>query len=138
CLPRTRIGILQGIYDWVNDREHQQRIFLLTGPAGAGKSSIAHTVANTFNQLGQLGSSFFFRRQDTTRSLDLFFPTLARDLADGDVGFRISLGDLIKSNKSLRGTKSLMEQFEQFITCHKDKTSFIGHRLIVIDALDEC
>ncbi|KIJ52117.1 hypothetical protein M422DRAFT_243711, partial [Sphaerobolus stellatus SS14] len=138
CLPGTRIKILQGIYNWANDREHQQRIFLLTGPAGAGKSSIAHTVANTFNQLGQLGSSFFFRQQDTTRSLDLFFPTLARDLADGDVGFRISLGDLIKSNKSLRGTKSLMEQFEQFITCHKDKTSFIGHRLIVIDALDEC
>ncbi|KIJ52108.1 hypothetical protein M422DRAFT_83327, partial [Sphaerobolus stellatus SS14] len=138
CLPKTRIKILQEIYNWANDREHQQRIFLLTGPAGAGKSSIAHTVANTFNQLGQLGSSFFFRRQDTTRSLDLFFPTLARDLADGDVGFRISLGDLIKSNKSLRGTKALTEQFEQFIACHKDKTSFIGHRLIVIDALDEC
>ncbi|KIJ52103.1 hypothetical protein M422DRAFT_156926, partial [Sphaerobolus stellatus SS14] len=138
CLPKTRIKILQGIYDWANDREHQQRVFLLTGPDGAGKSSIAHTVANTFNQLGQLGSSFFFRRQDTTRSLDLFFPTLARDLADGDVGFRISLGDLIKSNKSLRGTKSLEEQFKQFIACHKDKTSFIGHRVIVIDALDEC
>ncbi|KIJ52057.1 hypothetical protein M422DRAFT_83263, partial [Sphaerobolus stellatus SS14] len=138
CLPATRIEILQGIYDWVNNREHQQKIFLLSGPAGSGKSSIANTVANTFNQLGQLGSSFFFRRQDTTRSLDLFFPTLARDLADGDVGFRISLGDLIKSNKSLRGTKALTEQFEQFVACHKDKTSFIGHRLIIIDALDEC
>ncbi|KIJ42050.1 hypothetical protein M422DRAFT_171544, partial [Sphaerobolus stellatus SS14] len=137
CFPGTRTDILLQIFNWVYDTEHQQRIFLLTGPAGSGKSAIAHTVAKTFYQQGRLGSSFCFRRNDATRTLQLFFPTLARDLADCDPGFKASLGQHINSNRSLRKTEDLLDQFEQFISTHSSNSCFIGQMLIVIDALDE-
>ncbi|KIJ52177.1 hypothetical protein M422DRAFT_80965, partial [Sphaerobolus stellatus SS14] len=138
CLPGTRTAILQQIFDWVYDIKHQQRIFLLTGPAGSGKSAIAHSVAKTFDQQGRLGSSFCFHRQDAKRALQLFFPTLARDLADRDPGFKKSLGSRIDHNRALCKTESIVDQFEQLIASNSSNSSFIGQMLIVIDALDEC
>jgi hypothetical protein len=52
--------------------------------AGVGKSSIAHTLAKRFEDIGRLGSSFCFSKDHTNRTPDLLIPTLARDLAGYD------------------------------------------------------
>jgi len=45
CLEGTREELLKEICDWINDTEEDTpRIFWLHGPAGTGKSSIAHTL----------------------------------------------------------------------------------------------
>ncbi|KIJ36029.1 hypothetical protein M422DRAFT_261578 [Sphaerobolus stellatus SS14] len=137
CLPGTRIDILQQISDWSMDLNHVQCILLLMGPAGSGKSAIAHSMAKTFDGLSQLGSSFCFSRNDTSRTPALLFPTLARDLAQRDPGFKNVLAKVIQ-DRSLRKTGDINEQFNQFIVKSSSQSTFFGHRLIVIDALDEC
>ncbi|KAG1887429.1 uncharacterized protein F5891DRAFT_1199979 [Suillus fuscotomentosus] len=70
CLQGTRTGILSQITDWINGSgDAAQRVLWLSGPAGKGKSAIAHTIANWFKESGGLGSCFCFDRHRET----LFF-----------------------------------------------------------------
>ena len=65
CLPGTREEVLREIMDWVNSTDGQvSRMFVLSGVAGSGKSSIAHTIARLFDDVGRLGSSFCFDRSN--------------------------------------------------------------------------
>ncbi|KIJ33905.1 hypothetical protein M422DRAFT_264038 [Sphaerobolus stellatus SS14] len=73
----------------------------------------------------------------THRRLQLYLPTLARDLAHRDPHIKKSLGHVIE-DPSLRKTDDLGDQFDHFITQTVQGCSFIGPILIVIDALDEC
>jgi Mrp family chromosome partitioning ATPase len=70
CLPGTRKQIIEEIIQWVNspNGEHAHRVYFLSGVAGSGKSAIAHTIAQHFDQLGRLGSSFCFDRSGLFRS----------------------------------------------------------------------
>jgi len=47
CLPGTRSEVLEKIDTWVKAGVESTRILWLQGPAGAGKSAIAQTVAET-------------------------------------------------------------------------------------------
>ena len=76
----------------VNTVDDSHRILLLTGVAGSGKSTIAHTVAGLFDRLKRLGASFCFdHAQQADRGVDVAFPTIARDLADFDPKLKSSL-----------------------------------------------
>ncbi|KAJ8520643.1 hypothetical protein ONZ45_g2596 [Pleurotus djamor] len=66
-LEGTRTQLLQDIMEWSQglgtDRVRANApIFVLTGGAGAGKSTIAVQVAKTLDEAGVLGGSFFFER----------------------------------------------------------------------------
>jgi len=53
---------LKKIEDWVKDA-HKVTLFLwLYGPAGAGKSAIAQTIAELLEKAGLLAAAFFFSR----------------------------------------------------------------------------
>ncbi|KIJ48355.1 hypothetical protein M422DRAFT_247686, partial [Sphaerobolus stellatus SS14] len=137
CIKGTRVKVLDDINHWVFRGDLDSRICLLLGPAGAGKSAIAHSVAHIFDHLGRLGSSFCFVRGDSSRRLQLYLPTLARDLAYRDPHIKKSLG-LVIEDPSLRKTDDLEEQFEHLIAQTVKGCSIIGPILLVIDALDEC
>ncbi|KIJ52878.1 hypothetical protein M422DRAFT_242820 [Sphaerobolus stellatus SS14] len=137
CIQGTRVKVLDAITQWAFKNDLDSPICLLLGPAGAGKSAIAHSVARIFDHLGRLGSSFCFVRGDTSRRLQLYLPTLARDLAHRDPHIKKSLGHVIE-DPSLRKTDDLGDQFDHFITQTAQGCSLIGPILIVIDALDEC
>ena len=92
CLGGTRQQIIEEITEWANSVDDPHRILLLTGVAGSGKSTIAHTVARLFDHLKRLGASFCFdRAQQAGRRLDWVFATIARDLADFDQKLKCSL-----------------------------------------------
>ncbi len=77
CHPGTRVEVLNTITDWIHDPDPCQRIFWLNGPAGAGKSAIAQTVAEHC-KVKELAASFFFQRNTVDRGFaDRLFPTLA-------------------------------------------------------------
>jgi hypothetical protein len=138
CLPGTRLEILDEIIHWINSTEEVPRVLLLCGATGTGKSAIAHTVAHQFDGLRRLGSSFFFdRAHQAERRLDNVFSTIACDLADLDPLVKQPLVRLVRGNRSLRHTRDLKAQLENFLLQPTQHLTMSGPVVIVIDALDE-
>ncbi|KAJ7593656.1 hypothetical protein C8J56DRAFT_1160473 [Mycena floridula] len=80
CAPDTRKEILKLLDQWALG--HGEPVCWLSGPAGAGKSTIAHTVAQQCDTNHCLAFSYFFSRRYTTRSnLSAFIPTFVYTLA---------------------------------------------------------
>ena len=141
CLEDTREELVKEISDWINDVEKDTpRISWLYGPAGTGKSSIAHTIAYQFEELERLGSCFCFdRSQIAERRHQKVFSTIARDLANRDTALRRQLSAVVHSNAALKNTTDILQQWEGLITKPAMALSeaIIGPIVIVIDALDE-
>ncbi|KAJ3551274.1 hypothetical protein NM688_g4800 [Phlebia brevispora] len=139
CLSGTREMVLDQICDWINaEGEDSQRIMFLYGVAGAGKSTIAHSIAQRYRKLVRLGASFAFDRSRTDRTADTLFPTIAQNLADFDKVYARMLDEVVGSNKALRTTTDLRQQFGSFLVEPSRKCTFTGPIVIVIDGLDEC
>ena len=138
CLAGTREELLDEITDWINSTEDVPRVYLLSGGAGTGKSSIAHTVARRFDALGRLGSSFCFdATYQAERRPDNVLSTVARDLANHNPQIKRALWKVIHDNDSLRTTRDVAAQFENLILKPTANLTITGPTLIVIDALDE-
>ncbi|KAH7913261.1 WD40-repeat-containing domain protein [Hygrophoropsis aurantiaca] len=139
CLAGTRKEIMENICDWANSEgDDVPRICLLSGVAGSGKSAIANTIAERFDKLGRLGSSFCFDRSHlAARHPGNLFSTIARDLADLDARYRQSLWQIIQGKKALRTSGEPQTQFHKFILAPAQTITGIGPVVIVIDALDE-
>jgi Mrp family chromosome partitioning ATPase len=77
CLDGTRTEELRRINDWIH-AENDRRIYLLTGLAGTGKTTITLSVALLAEAEGVLGASFFCSRDSDDRSnISIIFPTIA-------------------------------------------------------------
>ncbi|KDQ31667.1 hypothetical protein PLEOSDRAFT_1026144, partial [Pleurotus ostreatus PC15] len=63
CLAGTREALLEEIGHWAV-AQNKEPVYLLTGHAGFGKSTVARTVAERADALHSLGASFFFSRDD--------------------------------------------------------------------------
>jgi NACHT domain len=133
---------LDFIVKWVNDPNlDSERSLVIFGQAGTGKSSIAHEIARRFDNMHRLTSSFIFlRREQSERKAYHLFTTLARDLADRYLSFKIALGKVVKDNTALRlgvGTRDYDTLFESLILEPLKDLHIVGPILVVIDALDE-
>jgi hypothetical protein len=139
CLPSTRQEILQFVTDWVTSPSTDQNILWLHGMAGSGKSALATTISNYFQNLGRLAAFLFFDRDITERS----DPTsVIRTLA-----YQLSVFD----SKFLRAISSaawrfswqwpLTTQFKKLLVEPLSSVEHVGDEgpvVIVFDALDEC
>jgi chloramphenicol 3-O-phosphotransferase len=84
------------------NQDIRPRVVLLTGMAGMGKSAIARTIAEQFDEQKRLGSSFFFDRLDDAKNrADNVFSTIACDIAGLNQRIRENLWDIIKDRRSL-------------------------------------
>ncbi|KAF8159159.1 hypothetical protein B0H34DRAFT_796458 [Crassisporium funariophilum] len=70
CHPGTREAVLKTIMAWITDEQQEAFILWLFGPAGAGKSAVAQTIAEMCQEAGLLLASFFFSRTIPTRNND--------------------------------------------------------------------
>ena len=68
CHPHTRRAVLEKIMDWVKNPNKVTLFLWLYGPAGAGKSAIAQTIAELLEKLGLLAATFFFSRNAAGRN----------------------------------------------------------------------
>jgi hypothetical protein len=141
CLCDTRSELLTEIKFWIRSTGNDvPRVLWLSGMAGKGKSTIAHTIAKWSNELGGLGACFCF---DRTRKADhrheKIFITIARDLADRNLIFRQTLTSALQDDEELRETTNLMNQWQEFVVRPTGMASraVAAPVLIVIDALDE-
>ena len=139
CLPGTRESLIRDICDILNNPiEDAPRVCLLTGAAGSGKSTVAHSIAGLYDGQMRLGSSYFFNLSDVMRRDPRnFFSTIARDLSDHDPQFRSALWEVVQFNRAVRTSTSPLEQVERLIIEPSNHLHSVGPLVIVVDALDE-
>ncbi|KAF8130208.1 WD40 repeat-like protein, partial [Boletus edulis] len=139
CLPGTRESFLTEICDVLNNvDEGASQVCLLTGVAGSGKSSVAHSIARLYDGQQRLGSSYCFARSNVaSRNPENLFSTIARDLADHDPEYKSALWGIVKENRALRTSTSPFEQLERLIIEPSQNFHAVGPLVIVIDAVDE-
>ncbi|KAF8185993.1 hypothetical protein BJ912DRAFT_475317 [Pholiota molesta] len=83
CHPQTRTAIRAQIMEWIQAPAAMRKLILwMYGPAGAGKTAIAQSIAEECERQGLLAASFFFGRtaagrNDTSR----FVATIAYQLS---------------------------------------------------------
>ncbi|KAF3186398.1 hypothetical protein TWF788_003263 [Orbilia oligospora] len=80
CHPETRKDLLLQLKTWAEDPQGKS-IFWLNGIVGTGKSTISRTVAQSFEDDGVLGASFFFKRGENERqNTSKFFTIITTQL----------------------------------------------------------
>ena len=122
--------------DWA-ERDDEQALCWLHGPAGSGKSTISHTFAE---QCGaKLGASFFFSRGKGSRSDTTgLFPTLAYQLAARVPQLQALMERALQSDPLIL-SQTLEDQFRKLIVDPILKIEEpLPSIIIVLDALDEC
>jgi hypothetical protein len=118
----------------------REQIYILAGIAGKGKSTVSRTAASCASQLGALGASFFFSRDENgLNTAKTFFSTIAYQLARHRRNFMNAIGDALESSPDTP-SKALHIQLDALILeplralCQNGADPTV----IVIDALDEC
>jgi energy-coupling factor transporter ATP-binding protein EcfA2 len=138
----TRVNIVKEIVTRLTSAPHKsQRIVMLSGSAGSGKSTIAKTVAATLAEDKHiLAASFFFSRDHAERKEIKFLPgTIARQLADHDVTFEQLLVNFLDNDRTRILSAEPRLQFQKLVVelLAKMPPSEIPW-VICLDALDEC
>ncbi|KIL62300.1 hypothetical protein M378DRAFT_12897 [Amanita muscaria Koide BX008] len=123
CFEGTRVALLREMADWVTVPD-ESRMYVLSGLAGIGKSTVAHTIASRAVDLNLLGASFFFSRGEADRNNAKRFFTIST----------------LHRARSAATTKGPQDQLQALIL--DPLRSIVQSRswpiLIVVDALDEC
>lgn len=130
---------MRKIAGWIGSVDGEP-IYVLYGIAGIGKSTIAQTIAQRAAELGHLGASFFFSRNEDRRSNGkLFFSTIALQLSQYDPDFASSIGAALERTPDAP-TRGIRDQLNELIINPLHHLCRLRGRsvLIVIDAMDEC
>ncbi|KAM6499592.1 hypothetical protein JOM56_005100 [Amanita muscaria] len=143
CHPGTREIVLNRLRDWIDNHNLTDSIFWLYGPAGAGKSAIAQTIAHEYKK-GEVVATFFFFRSDAGRNNgNRLFPTIAWQLAFSIPGTKDFIVHTLGNTPHLPMT-DVETQFEQLVAhvfrSTNDITSQMPHPapVVIIDGIDEC
>ncbi|KAF8156071.1 hypothetical protein B0H34DRAFT_716045 [Crassisporium funariophilum] len=146
CHPRTRLAVLKVIMNWVEVVEKTCFILWVYGPAGAGKSAIAQTIAEYYYGLRILAGSFFFSRTAPGRNdSGRLVATLAYQLVTMIPDMRSHVESALEHDPMVL-TRSLEAQMGALIIGPLNHTFPKGRadlkapdaRLVIIDGLDEC
>ncbi|EKM52776.1 uncharacterized protein PHACADRAFT_53817, partial [Phanerochaete carnosa HHB-10118-sp] len=113
-------------------------VFLLTGVAGSGKSTIAQTVAAWCSERGYLGASFFCSRDNRECSdIQMIFPTIAYQLGLFIPEFREKTAEVMRREPHIQ-TTLVSHQLKCLIVDPLRELPAFPPCAVVIDALDEC
>ncbi|KAF8908540.1 hypothetical protein CPB84DRAFT_1843437 [Gymnopilus junonius] len=139
CLRGTRDDDVKDIIQWATnaDGRHQNRLYLLTGPPGCGKSSIAHTVARIFYQVKRLGAAVFthdYNDGDKQVNAKALSSTIAYQLANYNATIRQRMAQLIRRDSHL-ASADIAQQFPNLIVAAVKDLTMIGPILIVVDGI---
>jgi len=136
CMENTRTKVLEDIKNWAQDKDDLP-VCWLYGPAGSGKSTIAHTIAQDAEPGNKLAFSYFFSRGNPDRNdMTKFVPTFAYQLAHFLPSVQQSMKTALDDPSVL--TNRRQDQFTNLIiqpvhSIAKPSSPMI----IIIDGLDE-
>jgi len=147
CHPHTRKAVLKKITDWVKDANKVTLFLWLYGPAGAGKSAIAQTIAELLEELGLLAAAFFFSRNAAGRNdKTRLVPTLVYQLVKSIPEICAHVLEALEQDPALFSC-SINTQIQALIVkplnavANEETLAPIllsRPRLIIVDGLDEC
>ncbi|KAF8159157.1 hypothetical protein B0H34DRAFT_391843 [Crassisporium funariophilum] len=145
CHPGTRGAILAKIMSWIKKDQRKDFIMWLFGPAGAGKSALAQTIAEMCFEQGLLLATFFFSRTTPGRNSEKrLIATIAYQIAIAIPLTRQYIESVINSDPSIL-SRSLQAQFQKLVVEPLEHASSgVADvrsplpRLVIIDGLDEC
>jgi hypothetical protein len=135
CQPETQLKILQDIRSWADSRS-SAHICWLRGPAGTGKTTVAHTIADEYDQLA---ATCFWRqtgdRDDIKRLRDLIGQGRHKKIPSAGKAMEktLNLNDAPPPRDPL--SPSLENQLSTFLIANLKPSA---PNLVVIDGLDEC
>lgn len=152
CHPETRKAIIRHILKWIQDPFRSTKVLWLNGPAGAGKSAIAQTIAEICGENGELAASFFFSRTTPGRNTDKhLFATIAFQLALSIPDVKEAVNLAVQENPSILDRSLEMQMGKlivepNFWVINEDGTQTLNDspsterppRVIILDGLDEC
>jgi energy-coupling factor transporter ATP-binding protein EcfA2 len=141
CMEGTRVDIINDIVTHLMSApDPSQRIVMLSGSAGSGKSTIAKTIASTLADTNILAASFFFSRDYAECREIKFLPgTIARQLADYSHDYEQFLLEFVDSDRTGILSAEPYLQFQKIIVELLAKMpSSQSPWVICLDALDEC
>lgn len=142
CLPGTRRDAIKAIIDWYSDDSNTRKnVMWLYGLAGAGKSTVATTIAwmmRGFEGVNLLGAFVFFNRAHADANASTLIQTIAYQLAVFDASISARIEQVIKVHPDIVD-ESIAVQFSLLLskTALEDISWLRGPILVVIDALDE-
>ncbi|CAG7848072.1 COMPASS-like H3K4 histone methylase component WDR5B {ECO:0000303/PubMed:19567704} Short=AtWDR5B {ECO:0000303/PubMed:19567704} [Serendipita indica DSM 11827] len=141
CQPGTRAEILAECEAWSKNPDAPNILWIKAAP-GAGKSTIASTLVTTLGiKKTRLGSSFFFRRQETaTTTASALWQGIAYDLARHPT-IRKYLADKMRNEEIDLTTPNINILFQQLVERPLSKIGNLSQDqlpVVIIDALDEC
>ncbi|KAB5590477.1 hypothetical protein CTheo_6091 [Ceratobasidium theobromae] len=139
CTEGTRIAIMSEMNDWSLDLNAPD-LYLMSGMAGTGKTTIACSFANRLEERKQLAASFFCTRTSPEcRNANRIVPTIAYQLARYSTPFQSALCEILGEDPDI-GTKNIVKQFERLLKepLLRVKDAIPENLVVVIDALDEC
>lgn len=147
CHPGTRTSFLDRLSDWVKDTETSVHISWLGGPAGAGKSAIARSLAERLESEELLAGSFFFYHRDGRRNSEKFVvTTLAQQLAFSVPAVQVHLAKALTVEPTIY-SRALPTQFAKLIidpllqtmsASIPPDTPCFRPMIMIVDGLDEC
>ena len=136
CLLGMQKEVVREIETWAKAGSDRKSILWLHGPAGAGKSAIAQTVAEMYPGRGELAASFFFARTIATRNaLKHLVPTIAAQIALSTPEKCCRLDKILKNDPWIaKHASGPVDLVASLFTSRSAPSPF----LVIIDSLDEC
>ena len=139
-LEKTRLHIFEKIELWLDDLSSENRVMVVSGDAGMGKSVIAAVVCQRMQHAGRLsGSHFCQHNKERYRNPKVMLQSLACQLCDVLPEYKSEL--VKKLSRNLGVDMNNLEVQELFEFLFEEPLCSVGDRgrnlLLVIDGLDE-
>ena len=136
----TREWVFKEVEDWLNDRCSQNRVMVISGSAGMGKSVIAAVICQRMQKAGRLSGSHFCQHNNFRyRNPRLMLQSLACHLSHALPDYEDALVEQLSRNVGAELDHLGVE--ELFALLFKEPLSLVADpgrsTLIVIDGLDE-
>ena len=136
----TREWVFSKVQNWLDDRNSQNRVMVICGNAGMGKSVISAVVCQRMQEAGRLSGCHFIQHNNVRyRKPQLMLQSLACQMCSVLPEFKLALVDQLRRNTG--NVLNDMGVEELFALLFKEPLSNVAdlgkNMLIVIDGLDE-
>lgn len=110
CLPHTRERLLDQLGEWITDTSPSSpRIFLLSGLAGTGKTTVAQSICIRYDKETGVVSFFVSRDSAERRDPEKIIQTIAYQLGSQQIAARTAINNALQNGRDIT-TRPLAEQ----------------------------